>query len=80
MKKLGKLKLHDAVVISDGEMKNITGGLRSPRAICIAKCHGHIREVSTSCDGGCTAEDYVRVSCYSNDGIIVDIPCPVQKP
>lgn len=78
MKKLSKLKLHNAIVLNNGEMKNVVGGAIAPQAICIALCHGK-ESVGIECTGTCSARDYMGVTCSSADGTLQTERCPEVK-
>lgn len=78
MKKLSKLKLHNATVLNDGEMKGVVGGAIAPQAICVALCHGK-ESVGIECTGLCSAKDYMGVTCFSTDETTQKKMCPGVK-
>jgi hypothetical protein len=60
MKKLQKLVLHKATIMTNPQMKHITGGRR---AECSATCPGGAKVVIDNCSGMCSAQDGVGVIC-----------------
>jgi hypothetical protein len=61
MKKLQKLVLHKATIMTNPQMKQISGGRR---ASCSASCGPDCDPVEiTGCVGECSSEDGVGVSC-----------------
>jgi len=49
MKKLGKLKLHDAAIMNDHEMKSVMGGYEDAKKKC--------KPIGSQCSGTCWHED-----------------------
>ncbi len=70
MKKFGKLKLHDTVVMSDSELKNIVGGTSDPSST-EAGGTGTPCFVSATCPGANSIECSGN-RCESKDG---DVEC-----
>lgn len=71
MKKIGSIKMHDANMMSDDEMKRILGGDLSTttRTSCSIRCPGGVDVTITNCDGDCIAkqsEYYVKCDGVNN--------------
>ena len=62
MKKLGRIHLHNDIVLSDNEMKKVLGGSGSTETSCSASCGNTTIEI-TNCNGKCEAEDVKYVKC-----------------
>lgn len=84
MKKLGKLKLHNATLLNDREMKNIVGGYgdgydeygSSEEKKCKFTCPG-CEETEIPCYGTCESLDNGQkgVQCKENGNIKGKITC-----
>lgn len=62
MRKLGRIHLHDDVVLSDNEMKKVLGGSGSTESSCSAKCGDKTMAID-HCNGKCEAVDEEYVKC-----------------
>lgn len=69
MKKLSKIKLHEAAVLSDKEMKMVFGG--SGVTNCSTTCPSGDTIEITNCNGTCTADDGRSVTCKGSTQTLI---------